>query len=131
MAQQQSPSIPLQDRAPPDHHTASANRVVKSDTEVPIDPSIAQTSPTYPQQYSPYPQGHDMQQYPQHPPPQMYGPPRDWPGYPSQHGMPAPYQHPASSQAPPNANAGPRTGQVRRDDSAPSPGRAQDADPVL
>ncbi|RMJ23926.1 C2H2 transcription factor Con7 [Aspergillus sp. HF37] len=92
---------------------------VKSDADVPIDPSIAASSPTYPPPYSPYqPQTtHDMAQYQGHPhppPPQMYGRP-DWPpGYGApQHGMPAPYAPPATTVGPsPAVTAGPRPGQV-------------------
>lgn len=89
---------------------------LKSDADVPIDPSIAASSPTYPPPYSPYqPQGHDMSQYQGHPP-QMYARP-DWShGYPQhQHGMPGPYNSPATTvgSASPAAIAGPRPGQVR------------------
>lgn len=93
---------------------------MKSDAVVPIDPSIAASSPTYPPPYSPYqpqPQGHDMTQYQGHPPPQMYARPEWAHGYPPphhQHGMPGPYSAPATTvgtAAP--TTTGPRPGQVR------------------
>lgn len=113
MAQATSPSMSLQDGHQHNHHNAPH---MKSDPDVPIDPSIAASSPTYPNQYSPYtPQGHDMSQYPGHPPPQMYGRP-DWPPQYAQHahGMPGPYSSPgtAVSSASSVATAGPRPGQV-------------------
>jgi hypothetical protein len=64
MAQTSSPSPSIMpDRHPTHGHTPNN---AKSDAEVPIDPSIAQSSPTYPppQSYSPYPpQQQDMPQY--------------------------------------------------------------------
>ena len=112
MAQSTSPSLPLQDGRP-NHHTAQ----IKSDQDVPIDPSIAASSPTYPAhggQYSPYPQQQEMQHgYPGHPSGAMYQQPRpDWAGYAGQQqhgGMPA-YSgvHTPTSAA----SAGPRPGQV-------------------
>jgi hypothetical protein len=56
MAQPQSPSIPLRDAN--DH----SNQSLKSDSDVPIDPNISTTSPTYPQPsaYSPYQPHGDM-----------------------------------------------------------------------
>jgi hypothetical protein len=91
------------------------NSHIKSDQDVPIDPSIAASSPTYPAhgQYSPYPPQQDMQHgYPGHPSGAMYQQPRpDWAGYAGQpqHGMPA-YTgvHTPTSAA----SAGPRPGQV-------------------
>ena len=114
MAQATSPSMSLQDGQQNDHQ--SGNRV-KSDPDVPIDPSIAQSSPTYPPPYSPYnPQGHDMSQYQGHPPHQMYATRPDWPQYPgAPHAMQGgPYSSPATtvSSASPAATAGPRPGQV-------------------
>lgn len=78
-----SPSMPLQDGR---NHQNSQQ--VKSDSEVPIDPSIAAPSPTYPHgQYPPYP-GHqqDMSHSYAHPgSASLYAQPRpDWSGY-SQH----------------------------------------------
>jgi len=110
--------MPLHDGPPHDHHTA--NRM-KSDSDVPIDPSIAQSSPTYPPPYSPYhPQGHEIQQYAGHPPPGMYQQrPEGWPPQYPQH-MPGQYQNPAttvSSASPINASAGSRPGQVRGGDA--------------
>lgn len=111
MAQPTSPSsMPLQD-GHPTHHNAQ----MKSDQDVPIDPSIAASSPTYPGQhggqYSPYPPQQEMQHgYPGHPTGSMYQQPRpDWAGYAGQqqqqHGMP-PYSgvHTPTSAA----SAGPR-----------------------
>ena len=118
MAQATSPSMSLQDGHQHNHHTAPH---MKSDPDVPIDPSIAASSPTFPGHYSPYPpQGNDMAQYQGHPPPQMYGRP-DWPPQYAQHphGMPGPYSSPgtAVSSASSVATAGPRPGQV----SSPHP----------
>jgi hypothetical protein len=117
MAQPASPSMSLQDAPPHDHRISNH---MKSDPEVPIDPSIAQQqqqSPTYPPPYSPYnPQAHDMAQYQGHPPPGMYQPRPD--GWGGQYGHPAhmqgPYQSPATSvpNASPNVTAGGRPGQV-------------------
>lgn len=91
MPQSTSPSLPLEDGSP--SHRAQ----IKSDQDVPIDPTIAASSPTYPAQggpYSGYPPQHDMSHgYPQHPGGPMYTQPRpDWGGY-SQHPqhMPPPY----------------------------------------
>lgn len=113
MAQATSPSMSLQDGHQHNHHTAPH---MKSDPDVPIDPSIAASSPTFPGHYSPYPPpGNDMAQYQGHPPPQMYGRP-DWaPQYAQHaHGMPGPYSSPgtAVSSASSVATAGPRPGQV-------------------
>jgi hypothetical protein len=114
MAQSTSPSISLQD-ARSSHH----NQQTKSDADVPIDPSIAASSPTYPPhnaQYAPYPHQQEMSHgYPQHPGGPMYAQPRpDWAGYSQQpqHGMPAPY--PTTGVSTPNSAApvGARPGQV-------------------
>jgi hypothetical protein len=114
MAQATSPSMPLQDGRS-SHH----NQQIKSDADVPIDPSIAASSPTYPPhggQYSPYPQQQEMAHgYPQHPGGPMYAQPRpDWAGYGQQphHGMPAPYQTTGVSTPTSAAPAGARPGQV-------------------
>ncbi|KAL4935392.1 hypothetical protein BDV06DRAFT_234356 [Aspergillus oleicola] len=120
MAQATSPFMnTLNDGHQNGHRNHSTN--VKSDADVPIDPSIAANSPTYPPPYSPYqPQGHEMTaQYQGHAPPphpQMYARP-DWAphGYPQQHhGLPGPYSSPATTVGPasPAATAGPRPGQV-------------------
>jgi transcription factor CON7 len=97
MAQATSPSMPLQE-----NQTSNSNpQHVKSDREVPIDPSIA-ASPTYPPQpqYSPY-QAPDMSHYPAaHP--GVYARP-EWAQ--GQYAGPPPmphYGHPASS-GPPSA----------------------------
>ncbi|OBT42083.1 hypothetical protein VE00_06540 [Pseudogymnoascus sp. WSF 3629] len=114
MAQPTSPSLPLQDGAS-NHHAQQ----IKSDQDVPIDPSIAASSPTYPPHggpYSAYPPQQEMSHgYPQHPGGPMYAqqPRPDWAGYGQhpQHGMPAPY--PSSGVSAPNSAApsGPRPGQ--------------------
>ncbi|KAI9820267.1 MAG: hypothetical protein M1827_005889 [Pycnora praestabilis] len=119
MAQATSPSMPLADGHPNSHHGAQH---IKSDPDVPIDPSIAASSPTYPPPgpYSPYPPQHDMSQgYPGHPgPPQMYGGRPDWGAQYGghNHGLPGPYNahnSPATtvSSASSAATAGPRPGQ--------------------
>ncbi|KAF2473336.1 uncharacterized protein BDR25DRAFT_323894 [Lindgomyces ingoldianus] len=96
MAQPQSPSMPLQDGQQNDHQ-----QQLKSDSDVPIDPSIAAApSPTYAQhgQYSPYTPHHDMQHYPGHPTTPMYGTRPEWAGQYPQHAMP--YGHPSTSGPP-------------------------------
>ncbi|KAF7177409.1 hypothetical protein CNMCM7691_005614 [Aspergillus felis] len=117
MAQATSPSMTTLHDGHQNDHRNHTN--VKSDADVPIDPSIAASSPTYPPPYSPYqPQGHDMAQYQGHPPPpppQMYGRPEWSHGYGQhQHGLPGPYSAPATTVGPasPAATAGPRPGQV-------------------
>lgn len=105
MAQQQtptSPSMPLQDGR---NHQPQQ---VKSDSDVPIDPSIAAPSPTYPHgQYSPYataPQ--EMPHtYQQGAPPALYAQPRpDWANYGHPGGQmghhPVSYSHPPTSAPP-------------------------------
>ncbi|KAL8813551.1 MAG: hypothetical protein Q9200_000160 [Gallowayella weberi] len=118
MAQATSPSMSLHDGQQNNHHNPPH---VKSNTEVPIDPSIAASSPTYPQ-YSPYAQqGHDMQ-YPGHPPYAHHGWPQQYAGHP--HSMPGgPYSSPGSAVSAGGQAAtagGPRTGQVSRMNRAPS-----------
>ncbi|KAL3474882.1 hypothetical protein BJX99DRAFT_259970 [Aspergillus californicus] len=117
MAQATSPSMNTLNDGHPNGHRSHSN--VKSDADVPIDPSIAASSPTYPPPYSPYqPQGHDMSQYQGHPPPpppQMYARPEWAQGYGQHpHGLPGPYNSPATTvgTASPAATAGPRPGQV-------------------
>ncbi|MCJ1271947.1 hypothetical protein MMC22_011852, partial [Lobaria immixta] len=109
MAQATSPSMSLQDGHQNNHHNTPH---VKSNPEVPIDPSIAASSPTYPP-YSPYAQqGHDMSQYQGHPPPGYQHWPQQYAGHP--HGLPnGPYSSPgtAVSAAGAAATAGPRPGQ--------------------
>ncbi len=80
MAQTSSPSLSMSDNQQPNGH---ASNNMKSDGDVPIDPSIAQSSPTYPPQhgYSPYPPQHEMPQYAGQP--MGYGRP-DWAGHYSQ-----------------------------------------------
>jgi len=114
MAQSTSPSMPLQDGRP-NHH----NPQIKSDQDVPIDPSIAASSPTYPAhggQYSPYPPQQDMQHgYPSHPGGAMYAQPRpDWAGYAGhpQHPMQGGYAVTGAQTPTSAAPAGARPGQV-------------------
>ena len=102
MAQATSPSMSLQDGGPPhDHRPASR---MKSDSDVPIDPSIAQqASPAYQPPFSPYnAQGtHEMPPYANQPPPGIYrSNPPDWPQYGHSHGMPGQYSGPG-----PNMNS--------------------------
>jgi transcription factor CON7 len=118
MAQSTSPSIPLQDGRSNHHNTQ-----IKSDQDVPIDPSIAASSPTYPAhsgQYSPYPPQQEMQHgYPSHPGGAMYAQPRpDWAGYAGhpQHPMQGGYAVTGAQTPTSAAPAGTRPGQV----SAPS-----------
>jgi hypothetical protein len=77
MAQATSPSQP----GPEGHANHQNGNSIRSDSEVPIDPSIAAASPTYPpphQPYSPYQPQHEMQHYPAaHP--GVYGRP-EWAG---------------------------------------------------
>lgn len=74
----QSPSQALSDGTPNYHQDATIN----SDNDVPVDPNIAASSPTYPPhppQYPPHYPQHDMH-YAQ--PPPMYGRPGEFPpGY--------------------------------------------------
>ncbi|KXT18068.1 hypothetical protein AC579_4537 [Pseudocercospora musae] len=60
MAQTSSPSLNMPDGT--QNHPGHASNNAKSDNDVPIDPSIAQPSPTYPPQhgYSPYAQQQEM-----------------------------------------------------------------------
>ncbi|KAI9764714.1 MAG: hypothetical protein M1840_008106 [Geoglossum simile] len=119
MAQASSPSLPLADGRQNNHHNPAR---IKSDPDVPIDPSIAASSPGYPPQgqYPPYaPQPHDMAQaYPSHPPQNWRS---DWSHYATTqappHGLPGPYNaHPSPStnvsSASSTATAGARSGQV-------------------
>ena len=107
MAQATSPSLSLQDGQGQNDHNPSN---MKSNPEVPIDPSIAQTSPTYPQ-YSPYGQGHDMSHYPQGQPQPGHYYPQHYAGHPQ--GFPGAYSSPGTgvSASAAGATAGPR-GQV-------------------
>jgi transcription factor CON7 len=113
MAQPSSPSKSLPEDSLNGNHVTNSHHV-RSNSDVPIDPSISQASPTYPP-YSPYPpqQGMDHAYQPQHPPYMQQRPPHDqWGGYP-QHGMPAPYPHPGPGvQGPPQTSAASRSGQV-------------------
>lgn len=114
MAQPTSPSQSLQDGRP-----THQNIQTKSDQDVPIDPSIAASSPTYPAhggQYSPYPPQQDMQHgYPPHAGGAMYTQPRpDWAGYAGhpQHPMQGGYAVTGAQTPTSAAPAGARPGQV-------------------
>jgi transcription factor CON7 len=103
MAQPTSPSMSL-----PDGQNSNSNaHDLKSNNDVPIDPSIAAaTSPTYPPQaqYPPYTPQHGMHYADQ---PGVYGRP-EWAGgsqYPPPHM--SPYGHPASSGPPTPAMVSP------------------------
>ncbi|KAK4959536.1 hypothetical protein LTR66_013076 [Elasticomyces elasticus] len=94
MPQPTSPSMPMPDGQPNGHQASRGNN---SDSDVPIDPSIATSSPTYPphNQYSPYTPQHEMPQYGQQPGVMPYTRP-EWAGsygHPGMHYA----QHPASS----------------------------------
>lgn len=98
MAQTSSPSLPMPDGQQPNGNASQHN--MKSDGDVPIDPSIAQSSPSYPppHNYSPYPPQQEMpQQYAAHP---MYARP-EW--APGQYPQPMQYGHSPSTSggAPP------------------------------
>ncbi|CAH0018205.1 unnamed protein product [Clonostachys rhizophaga] len=111
MAQQQpnSPSLPQPDGR--NHHEASS---AKSDNDVPIDPSIAAPSPTYPYgQHSPYAPNPDMAAHSySHPSGGMYAQPRpDWGGY-GQHAQPLTPGHPVYAHGGPSAPPQARPSQV-------------------
>ena len=105
-----SPSVPL-----PDGRSHQSSHQVKSDTDVPIDPSIAAASPTYAHgQYSPYaPPPQDIPHGYQHPGgPSLYAQPRpDWGGYTQQPGAPITPGHHVFPQSPASATQ-PRANQV-------------------
>ncbi|EWY85275.1 hypothetical protein FOQG_07088 [Fusarium oxysporum f. sp. raphani 54005] len=110
MAQQQnSPSMPQQDGRSHQTHP------VKSDNDVPIDPSIAAPSPTYASygQHSPYAPNPDMTHSYSHPGGGMYAQPRpDWAGYPQHGGAPLTPGHPVYAQNPASAPPQARPNQV-------------------
>ncbi|RDA82356.1 hypothetical protein CP532_2114 [Ophiocordyceps camponoti-leonardi (nom. inval.)] len=112
MAQQQnSPSLPQQDGR---NHQAHA---VRSDSDVPIDPSIAAPSPTYHYtQQSPYAPNPELAHNYSHQAGTMYGQPRpDWAGYGQHGGPPMATGHPVygGHQSAPSAAQQPqRTNQV-------------------
>lgn len=93
MAQTSSPSLSMPDGQQPIGHASQPN--MKSDDDVLIDPSIAQSSPSYPppHSYSPYPPQQEMPpQYAAHP---MYAR-QEWP--PGQYPQHMQYGHsPATS----------------------------------
>lgn len=76
---QTSPSMSLSDDSPIGHATRNQN----SNPTIPIDPSIATSSPQYAphQQYSPYPPQHEMHAYPGQPGAPMYAPRPEWAGH--------------------------------------------------
>lgn len=91
MAQTSSPSLSMPDGQQPNGNASQH----KSDGDVPIDPSIAQSSPSYPppHNYSPYPpQQQEMPQ--QYAPHAMYARP-EWP--PGQYPQAMGYGHPPST----------------------------------
>ncbi|KAG8673270.1 hypothetical protein FPOAC2_06713 [Fusarium poae] len=110
MAQQQnSPSMPQQDGRSHQTHP------VKSDNDVPIDPSIAAPSPTYASygQHSPYAPNPDMTHSYSHPGGGMYAQPRpDWAGYGQHGGAPLTPGHPVYAQNPASAAPPQRPNQV-------------------
>lgn len=75
---QSSPSIPMSNG----HQHGNASHNTSSDLDMPIDPNIAASSPTYPphQQYSPYPPQDHMQPYAGQPGQPMYARP-EWAGH--------------------------------------------------
>lgn len=79
MAQTSSPSLNMSDGNQNNDH---ASNNAKSDNDVPIDPSIAQSSPTYPPQhnYSPYAQQQEMPAQYAGQPMTSYGRP-EWAGH--------------------------------------------------
>ncbi|KAK4542584.1 hypothetical protein LTR36_006632 [Oleoguttula mirabilis] len=86
MAQTSSPSLSMPDGPQSNGHAPNSGN---SDGDVPIDPSIAQSSPTYPphHNYSPYPPQHENMQYAGQP--MGYGRP-EWAG---QYQQPMGYGH--------------------------------------
>ena len=77
MAQTSSPSSSMSNGQEPN---GNASNISRSDGDIPIDPSIAQSSPTYPppHNYSPYPPQHEIPQYAAQP--MQYGRP-EWAGH--------------------------------------------------
>ena len=123
MAQASSPSLPLADGQ---NHDPRNAQPLKSDADVPIDPSIAASSPTYPPpggQYSPYPAPPDMSQaYPGHAGSgSMYGRP-DW----GQYGQPHPHGVPPYSTHSPSTTVSPASSAATAG-ARPGPGGYQDA----
>ncbi|KAK3692032.1 hypothetical protein B0T22DRAFT_1761 [Podospora appendiculata] len=109
-----SPSVPLQDG-----RNHQSPHQVKSDSDVPIDPSIAAPSPTYAHtgQYSPYsaPPPEMSHGYPHPGSASLYGQPRpDWAGYGGQQGpgQPIPPGHHVFPQTPTSAPPQARPNQV-------------------
>lgn len=106
-----SPSMPLQDGR--NHQNPQQ---VKSDSEVPIDPSIAAGSPTYPHgQYPPY-AGHQQDMSHSYPHPHsagLYAQPRpDWAGYSHSHPGSITPGHPVFPQTPTSGAPQSRPSQV-------------------
>lgn len=112
MAQQQnSPSMSSHQQDGQNHQTHQ----VKSDNEVPIDPSIAAPSPTYPYgQHSPYPANPEMSHSYSHPSGPMYQPRPDWTGaaYGQHPGTPMTPSHPVYAHSPASAAPQQRPSQV-------------------
>lgn len=110
MAQQQpnSPSMPQQDGQ---IHQSPA---VKSDNHVPIDPSIAAPSPSYPYgQQPPYAPNPEMAHGYSHPSGGMYAQPRpDWGGYGGHGAPPLTPGHPVYAHSPASAPPQQRPSQV-------------------
>ncbi|GAB7363130.1 hypothetical protein MBLNU230_g3419t1 [Neophaeotheca triangularis] len=92
MAQTSSPSLHMPDGQ---HMNGHASNNQKSDGGVAIDPTIAQSSPTYPppHQYSPYPPQHEMPQYQAQPMPGYARP--EWAG--PQYAQQMQYNSPATT----------------------------------
>ncbi|KAF2398491.1 hypothetical protein EJ06DRAFT_558322 [Trichodelitschia bisporula] len=100
MPQSNSPSLPLRPDGQANNHETHN---MKSDTEVPIDPSIASASPTYtaPHVYPPYQNPHEMQQH--------YGPPPHPVVYSRPEWAPGSFQSPHMQQHYHPATTGPPT----------------------
>ncbi|KAK1819652.1 hypothetical protein LTR12_005966 [Friedmanniomyces endolithicus] len=113
MAQTSSPSQSMPDGTTRNDDTKHNS---SSDGDVPIDPSIAQSSPTYPPHgYSPYPPQHEMQQYPAQP---MYPARPEWAGQ---------YQQPMAYGHSPATTAGAVQGSVAHIPRPPAVGSAPHA----
>jgi hypothetical protein len=117
MAQQQnSPSMPQQD--------GRSHQAIKSNDDVPIDPSIAAPSPTYSYpQPSPYAPNPDMTHSYPHPNSGMYQPRPDWTGGYGQHG--APSMAPGHVYAPQTGSAAPQRAGNQVYSFVPIPGAQQ------
>jgi len=94
MLQSTSPSTPIPDGDPQEDNADASE--LSSNTDVPVDPSIAVAPPTYPHHYNPYPSQHEAPHYP--PQQHMYHPPQY--GGTAYHG-PAAGMQPAYGHIPP------------------------------